>query len=63
MYTGELMERRVSEYLNYREFLKDFFQSKKNHNPNFSYKLFGTKAGFQQEHHGYGHFRQAKSGN
>lgn len=43
------MERRVSEYLNYREFLKDFFQSKKNHNPNFSYKLFGTKAGFQSK--------------
>src|ERR1035438_176071 len=36
---------RVFDYLDYREFLKDFYQHKKSLNPNFSLAVFSQKAG------------------
>ncbi|MGA2507346.1 MAG: TIGR02147 family protein [Chitinispirillaceae bacterium] len=35
----------VFEYLDYRDFLKDFYEEKKNERTFFSYRLFGTKVG------------------
>lgn len=34
----------VSEYLNYREFLRDFFDAKKRNNRSYSYRVFAQKA-------------------
>ncbi len=34
----------ISEYLNYREFLRDFFDAKKKVNPSYSYRVFAQKA-------------------
>lgn len=34
----------VSEYLNYREFLRDFFEAKKDINSSYSYRVFAQKA-------------------
>src|SRR3954471_1697029 len=34
-------------YLDYREFLKDYYQERKNASPVFSYKSFANKAGFK----------------
>jgi uncharacterized protein (TIGR02147 family) len=37
----------VFEYHSYREFLKDYYQSKKKENPAFSFRYFSKKAGLQ----------------
>jgi uncharacterized protein (TIGR02147 family) len=37
----------VFSYLDYREFLKDFFHEKKSVNPHFSYQVFAAQAGFK----------------
>lgn len=34
----------IGEYLNYREFLRDFFEAKKNINSSYSYRVFAQKA-------------------
>jgi uncharacterized protein (TIGR02147 family) len=39
----------VFEYLNYREYLEDFYQHKKSLNPHFSFQVFATQAGFQSK--------------
>ena len=39
--------RKVFEYLDYREFLKDFYNSKKEANPAFSLRVFSDKIGFK----------------
>ena len=39
--------RKVFEYLNYREFLKDYYNSKKEANPAFSLRVFSDKIGFK----------------
>ena len=40
-------ERKIFEYLDYREFLRDYYQSKKNNNPAFSLRAFSDKIGFK----------------
>ena len=35
----------VFEYLDYRVYLKDFYEEKKSHQSFFSYRLFGNKVG------------------
>ena len=35
----------IDEYLDYRDFLKDFYTDKKNRSPFFSYRVFATKVG------------------
>lgn len=37
----------IFEYMNYREFLRDFYTEKKRKTPYFSYRLFSEKAGFK----------------
>ncbi len=37
----------VFNYLDYREFLKDFFHEKKSANPHFSFHVFAAQAGFK----------------
>lgn len=39
--------KKVFNYLNYREFLEDYYLWKKQVNPHFSYQLFADKAGFK----------------
>ena len=39
--------RKVFEYLDYREFLKDYYNSKKEANPAFSLRVFSNKIGFK----------------
>ena len=39
--------RKVFEYLDYREFLKDYYNSKKEANPAFSLRVFSDKIGFK----------------
>jgi len=39
--------RPVFEYTNYREFLRDFYQTKKREMPAYSFRLFSEKAGFK----------------
>ena len=39
--------RKVFEYLDYREFLKDYYNSKKEANPTFSLRVFSDKIGFK----------------
>lgn len=41
------MSRKIYEYLDYREFLRDYYQAKKDANPNFSYRTFSDKIGFK----------------
>jgi uncharacterized protein (TIGR02147 family) len=36
----------IFDYMDYREFLEDFYQEKKAHNPHFSFQLFAEQAGF-----------------
>lgn len=37
----------IFNYVDYREFLKDFFQAKKSANPHFSFQVFAIQAGFK----------------
>lgn len=39
----------IYNYLNYREFLEDFYKEKKLSNPGFSYQVFANKAGFKSK--------------
>ena len=39
--------RKVFEYLDYREFLKDYYSAKKEANPAFSLRVFSDKIGFK----------------
>ena len=39
--------RKVFEYLDYREFLRDYYNSKKEENPAFSLRVFSDKIGFK----------------
>ncbi|MDG5816114.1 TIGR02147 family protein [Chitinispirillales bacterium ANBcel5] len=41
------MEKTIFEYLDYREYLKDFYDWKKNKYSFYSYRLFSQKAGFK----------------
>jgi uncharacterized protein (TIGR02147 family) len=41
---------KIFEYLEYREFLRDFYEEKKKESPFFSYKLFGRKVGIDQSY-------------
>lgn len=36
----------IYQYLNFREYLKDFYEERKKNNPAFSYQLFANRAGF-----------------
>lgn len=40
------MELNIFTYTNYRDFLKDYYDSSKENNKNFSYRYFAKKAGF-----------------
>lgn len=40
----------IKEYLEYRDFLKDFFEEKKEKNPYFSYRVMGKKVGIDASH-------------
>jgi uncharacterized protein (TIGR02147 family) len=42
--------RTIKEYLEYREFLKDFFEEKKKRNPYFSYRVMGKRVGIDASH-------------
>lgn len=42
---------KIESYLNYREFLSDFFEYKKNLNKNYSYRSFTMKAGLSSPSH------------
>lgn len=37
----------ITEYMNYRELLRDFYEEKKRESPHFSYRLFSQLAGFR----------------
>ncbi|MCX7725878.1 MAG: TIGR02147 family protein [Chitinispirillaceae bacterium] len=37
----------IFEYMDYREYLRDFFEEKKKQHPFYSYRLFSQKAGFK----------------
>lgn len=39
----------IYNYLNYREYLEDFYQSKKSGNAHFSFQVFATQAGFHSK--------------
>jgi len=39
----------IFEYLDYRDFLRDFYQEKKKQNPSFSYRVLADKAGFRSK--------------
>ena len=39
--------KRIFEYLDYREFLKDYYNAKKEANPAFSLRVFSDKIGFK----------------
>src|SRR5690554_7948973 len=39
--------KKIFEYLDYRELLKDYYQQKKNANPSFSLRVFSDKIGFK----------------
>jgi uncharacterized protein (TIGR02147 family) len=41
-----MQETQVFQYLDYRHFLNDFYQAKKQENPSFSHRVFAKKAGF-----------------
>lgn len=43
----KLEHRKIFEYLDYREFLRDYYQSKKAANPAFSLRAFSDKIGFK----------------
>lgn len=45
--TDKKNTRKVFEYLDYREFLKDYYNSKKEANPAFSLRVFSDKIGFK----------------
>jgi len=36
----------IYDYVNYRDFLRDFYREKKTENPSFSYQQFARSAGF-----------------
>src|SRR5665647_2869286 len=40
----------IKEYLEYRDFLKDFFEEKKEKNPCFSYRVMGKRVGIDASH-------------
>lgn len=40
---------RVFDYLNYRKFLKDWFEEKKRENPRYSFRLLADQAGFKSK--------------
>lgn len=40
----------IFDYLDYRAFLKDFYDHKKGRNPHYSYRVFGDKAGVDGSH-------------
>src|SRR6185436_18708226 len=39
----------IFAYLNYRDFLRDFYQEQKAKNPVFSYQYFANRAGFKSK--------------
>jgi uncharacterized protein (TIGR02147 family) len=41
----------ITEYLNYRHFLQDFYNAKKNENASYSYRVFANKADFGAPSH------------
>ncbi len=41
---------KIVEYLEYREYLRDYYEEKKKENPFFSYKLLGRKVGIDQSY-------------
>jgi uncharacterized protein (TIGR02147 family) len=41
----------IFEYNDYRKFLKDFYEEKKNENPHFSYRFLSQKVGFKSPGH------------
>lgn len=45
--SGTAKEKKVFEYLDYREFLKDYYNNKKANNPAFSLRVFSDKIGFK----------------
>ena len=45
--TDKKSTRKVFEYLDYREFLRDYYNSKKEENPAFSLRVFSDKIGFK----------------
>lgn len=45
--SGTAKEKKVFEYLDYREFLKDYYNNKKASNPAFSLRVFSDKIGFK----------------
>ena len=45
--TDKKNTRKVFEYLDYREFLRDYYNSKKEENPAFSLRVFSDKIGFK----------------
>ena len=44
----------VFEYANYRDFLRDYYNFKKEENPNYSYQVISDKAGFKDKSTFYG---------
>ncbi|NLB63068.1 MAG: TIGR02147 family protein [Fibrobacter sp.] len=47
MQTPNNQLREVYEYMDYREYLIDFYESRKKQNPNFSYRILSDKMGFK----------------
>ncbi len=45
--SGPAKEKKVFEYMDYRAFLKDYYNSKKANNPAFSLRVFSDKIGFK----------------
>jgi uncharacterized protein (TIGR02147 family) len=50
MFHLEQSMKSVSEYLDYRDFLKDFYEEKKSKHSFFSYRLFGAKIGIDSSY-------------
>ncbi|MCH2535251.1 MAG: TIGR02147 family protein [Bdellovibrionales bacterium] len=48
---AHLKKPEISDYYCYRSFLNDFFEFKKQNNPNYSYRLFTNKAGLKSSGH------------
>ena len=46
-----LLKVEVNSYLNYRDFLKDFFSAKKKSSPHFSHRSFMFSAGLNSPSH------------
>lgn len=50
-FLGEIVIPRVIDYLDYREFLQDFYLAKKYANPNYSYRVFTAKGDLKSPSH------------